>query len=153
MYPLEIGFILVALGFLIAQNVRGLGQNFPYVLLAAGLATIVATVFLGQMRWQMTPAYLLFAILSLLFLKRTYSHAAIRAVGVAFGVVLLATSVVLGAGLPVARLDPPAGPHIVGSKSLVLLDESRGTDGRNERPRRSRGAQLVIFDAADSYSD
>ena len=72
MYPLEIGFILVALGFLVAQNVRGLGTKYPYVLLAAGLATIVLTVFLGQMRWQMAPAYLLFAILCLLFLKRSY---------------------------------------------------------------------------------
>jgi dienelactone hydrolase len=89
------------------------------------LATIVVTVFLGQMRWQMAPAYLLFAILSLLFLKRSYSHVAIRAVGVAFGVLLLAASVVLSAGLPIARLQPPAGPHIVGSTSLSLLDESR----------------------------
>jgi len=123
MYPLEIGFILVALGFLVAQNVRGLGQKYPYALLAAGVATIVVTVFLGQMRWQMAPAYLLFAILSLLFLKRSYSRVAIRAVGVAFGVLLLAASAVLSAGLPVARLDPPAGPHIEGSTSLSLLDE------------------------------
>lgn len=96
MYPLEIGFILVALGFLVAQNVRGLGTKYPYVLLAAGLATIVLTVFLGQMRWQMAPAYLLFAILCLLFLKRSYSRVAIRAVGVAFGVLLLTASAVTG---------------------------------------------------------
>ena len=125
MYPLEIGFSLVALGFLVAQNVRGLGQKYPYVLLAAGLATIVAIVFLGQMRRQMAPAYLLFAILSLLFLKRSFAHGAIRAVGVACGVLLLAVSVVLAAGLPVAKLQPPAGPHLVGSTSLSLLDESR----------------------------
>jgi hypothetical protein len=100
MYPLEIGLILVALGFLVAQNTRAVRHEYLHLLLATGLAAIVAVVFLGQMRWQMAPAYLLFAILSLLFLKRSFSHVAIRAVGVAFGVLLLAASVVLSAGLP-----------------------------------------------------
>lgn len=67
---LELVFILIVLGFLIAQNARIVERKYLIALLAAGLSAIVLGGLLGQLRWQMAPAYLLFGILSLLLLYR-----------------------------------------------------------------------------------
>ena len=80
---------------------------------------------LGQARWQMAPAYLLFVILSLLLLKRSYSHVVLRSIGIAFGALLLGIGVMLSLALPIVTLPAPDGPHVVGSRSFSLTDESR----------------------------
>jgi predicted dienelactone hydrolase len=125
MYPLEIIFIALVLGFLVGQTVRGVPRNYLLTLLAAGLAVVVLAGVLGQIRWQMLPAYLLFAILSLLTLKRSYSHVAVRLVGVSLGAVLLLVAATLSVGLPVLSLPAPDGPNTVGTASFHLVDDSR----------------------------
>jgi dienelactone hydrolase len=122
---LEIGFVAIAVGFLLAQNVRGVPRKYQLTLLAAGLAIVILSGVLGQLRWQMAPAYLLFAVLSLFLFRRGYSHVAVRSIGVLLGVVLVATCVTLSLGLPVLTLPAPDGRYVVGSTSLSLVDESR----------------------------
>lgn len=122
---LEIAFVLIALGLLIAQNVRAVERKYLLVLFAAGLATLVASGLLGQLRWQMAPAGLVFGIASLWLLRRAYSHAAVRSTGVVLGIVFIAISVTLSQGLPILTLPAPDGPYVVGSTSLSLVDESR----------------------------
>ena len=125
MYLLEIVFVLIATGLVVAQNVRAGQRKHLLALFAAGLSTLVLSAALGQPRWQMVPAGLVFATSSLLLLRRAYSHAAIRSVGVFLGAVFLAISVTLSRGLPVFTLPAPDGPHVVGSTSLSLVDEGR----------------------------
>ena len=125
MRALEIVFVLIALAFLLAQNARAVPRQYLLALFAAGLATLVTSGVLGQLRWQMAPVYLLFATSSLLLLRHAYSHVAVRSIGVFVGFVLVALGVTLSVGMPVLTLPAPAGPYAVGSTSLSLVDESR----------------------------
>jgi predicted dienelactone hydrolase len=125
MRVLEIVFVLIVLGFLLAQNVRVAQRRHVLALAVAGLAVLMLSVLLGQARWQMTPAYLLFGCLCLLLPRRGLSHVAVRAVGVSLGVIFLLTSVIASLGMPILTLPAPSGPHVVGTTSFSLLDETR----------------------------
>ena len=125
MYPLEMLLVAVLLVLLVAQNVRRLSRDVSLACFAIGLFIILLSILLGQVRWQMAPAYLLFLILSLLLLKRSYSHVVLRSIGIAFGALLLAIGVILSGALPIVTLPAPDGPYVVGSRSFSLLDESR----------------------------
>jgi predicted dienelactone hydrolase len=134
---LEIVFILILAGFLVAQNVRGVQRRHLFALAIAGISTVVLGVSLGQARWQMVPAYFLFVVLSALLLKRSASHVAVRSLGIALGILLLAMSAAASLGLPILTLPAPSGPHVVGSTSLSLIDETRDNSFFSEadRPR------------------
>ena len=125
MRSLELLFVLIVAGFLIAQNVRGLPRKYLVALAVAGLVAVLLSGLLGQLRWQMAPAYLLFVILSLLLLRRSSSHIAVRSLGVALGIALLAVGAVASIGLPILTLPAPDGPFVVGSTSLSLVDATR----------------------------
>jgi predicted dienelactone hydrolase len=125
MRPLEMFFVLIVAGLLIAQTVQGVRRKYPFALAVAGLATITLSGLLEQLRWQMTPAYLLFVLLSLLLLRRAFSHVVVRSLGISLGVLLLAISAVASLGLPILALPAPDGPHVVGSSSVSLVDETR----------------------------
>jgi predicted dienelactone hydrolase len=125
MYALEILLVGVLFVLLVAQGVRGSVRNASLALFALALSIFLLSLLLGQLRWQMAPAYLLFLILSLLLLKRSYAHVVIRSIGIAFGALLLAVAVTLSLGLPIVTLAAPDGPYGVGSRSFSLLDESR----------------------------
>lgn len=125
MYPSEIVLLVALLALLIAQNVQRLGRSLSLGCFAIALVTALLSGALGQARWQMAPAYVLFAVLSLLLLRRAYSHIVVRAAGIVLGALLLAISVVLSLALPVVTLPAPDGPHVVGSRSFWLRDESR----------------------------
>jgi predicted dienelactone hydrolase len=135
MRPLEIVFILAAAGVLVAHNVRGIERRYLVILTVGGLSALLLSTLLSQARWQMAPAYLLFFILSLLLLKRSNSHAAVRSLGAFLGLALLVVAATASLGMPILRLPAPAGPHLVGSTSLSLIDETRDNsffDRRNE---------------------
>jgi predicted dienelactone hydrolase len=125
MRPLETIFILIVAGFLIAQNVRGVRRKYLFALAVAGLSTVLLGGLLGHARWQMAPAYLLFVILSLLLLRRSFSHVAIRSLGASLGILFLAIGATASLGLPILTLPAPDGPHVVGSTPLSLIDETR----------------------------
>jgi predicted dienelactone hydrolase len=122
---LEIVFILIVAGFLVAQHVRAVPRRYLFALAVAGLSTILLGGLLGQARWQMAPAYLLFGVLALLLLRRSFAHVAVRSLGVALGIVLLAISATASLGMPILTLPAPDGPYVVGSTSLSLIDETR----------------------------
>ena len=90
-----------------------------------GVFIILLSALLGQARWQMAPAYFLFVVLSLLLFKRSFAHVALRSVGIAVGAILLGVAVMLCLALPIVTLPAPDGPHVVGSRSFSLPDESR----------------------------
>jgi predicted dienelactone hydrolase len=125
MRPLEIIFVVIVAGFLAAQNVRGVQRKHLFALAVAGASTTLLEGVSGQARWQMVPAYVLLVVLSLLLLRRSSSHVAVRSLGVCSGAVLLATSAVASLGMPILALPAPDGPHVVGSTSLSLIDETR----------------------------
>ena len=104
MYGSEMVFTIVLLALLITQNVRGMRRQVPLGLFSAGVVTIVFSIALDQARWQMAPAYLLFVVLSLLLLKRSFSHVAVRSIGVMIGAMLLMIAVTLSLALPIVTL-------------------------------------------------
>jgi predicted dienelactone hydrolase len=123
--PVEIVFVLIALGLLVTQNLRGVNRAYPLALLAAGLVTLVLGAWFGPFRWQMAPAYLVFLASALLSLRQAHSHIALRSLGVFVGALLLAVSITLSVGLPLLTLPAPEGPHSVGTTSFSLRDDSR----------------------------
>jgi predicted dienelactone hydrolase len=125
MYALEILLVLALVTLLAAQTTPRIGRNVTLTSAAIGFGIVFSSVVLGLVRWQMAPAYLLFLVLSLLLLKRSYSHVVLRSIGVAFGVLLLAIAATLSLALPIVTLPAPDGPHVVGSRSFSLQDESR----------------------------
>jgi predicted dienelactone hydrolase len=125
MYALEILLAIFLLASLIAQTVRGIGRTVALFTLAIAFITILASGLLGQARWQMGPAYLLFLILSLLLLKHSYTHVVLRSIGIALGALLLGVGVALSLALPIVTLPTPDGPQVVGTGSFLLRDESR----------------------------
>ena len=144
MYLLEILLVIVLLALLVAQSVRGMVRTFALVAFAIALLAILLSVLLGQARWQMAPAYLLFAILSLLLLKRSYLHVAFRSIGIAFGALLVGVSVLLSLGLPIVTLPAPDGPHVVGGRAFSLPDESRN-DEYFSAPNESREVHVQVW--------
>jgi predicted dienelactone hydrolase len=124
MYFLEI-LLATSLLLLIAQHVRAPHRKFLSILFAAALVAFLASLILGQLRWQMAPVYLLFLVLTLLLLKRSRSHAVLKYIGAASGVLLLASGAALSLALPIRTLPAPQGPYAVGSRHFSLVDESR----------------------------
>lgn len=125
MYLLELILFIILLVLLVTQNKKGIPVKVPLTLFLIGIFTILLSIVLNQARWQIGPAYLLFVILGLLLLKKSYSHVIIRSIGIFFGLMLLGISVVLSLALPIITLPAPDGPYIVGSRSFSVIDESR----------------------------
>lgn len=144
MYLLETVLVAAVLALLVARNVRPISRNVALASFAIGSIAILSSVLLGQARWQLAPAYLLFLALSLLLLKRSYSHVVVRSVGVAIGVLLLGLGVMLAVALPIVTLPAPDGPHAVGSRSFSLVDESRN-DAYFDAPKENRELSLQVW--------
>lgn len=125
MTVLEIILVIALLGLLLSQLIRAVSRKFSLGLFVAGTVALSASILLGEFRWQMAPVYLVFVVSSLLLLKRSYSHAAIRFIGATLGLLMLSLGVVLSAGMPIVSLPEPNGPNAVGSTSFTLIDESR----------------------------
>lgn len=117
--------VIELLVLLVTQNVRGINRNASLIVALIALITILLSAILGQVRWQMTPAYVLFVILSLLLFKKTHSHIILRSIGIIIGTLLLVISFALALALPIVTLPAPDGPHIVGTRSFSLVDEAR----------------------------
>ncbi len=141
---LELAFVLIVAGLLVAENIRGAPRRLLLTLALAGAVTVLVSVSLGQARWQMAPAYLLFGVLSLLVLKRSSSHVAVRSAGVLLGSLLLAISVAASFGMPILQLPAPSGPYLVGSTSLALVDDTRN-NAFFDRPSEPRELYVQIW--------
>lgn len=156
MYLLETVLVIVLLGLLAAQSVRGATRTVVLACAGAAFAVVVSSVLCGQARWQMAPAYLLFIILALLLLKRSHAHAVIRSVGVVLGSLLLGVAVMLSLALPIVELPAPTGPHAVGVRSFSLIDAARN-DAYFDAPDKKRELYVQVWypatmDPADARS-
>lgn len=125
MYPLEIVIVLILLFLLITQNSRSIDRKASLILGTASIAIFLLIIVFGNLRWQMAPVYLLFVILTLLLIKKSYAHLAIRTVGVICGFLLIGVGVTLSMALPIVSLGAPDGPYAVGSRHFSLTDVSR----------------------------
>ena len=126
MRPLEMFFILIVAGFLVAQNVRGIQRRYLFALAVVGLSTVLLSGLLGQVRWHMAPAYLLFGILSLLLLRRSRIRTSLFVRLASLSELCCSRSASLRpSGCRFSRYQAPSGPHVVGSTSLSLIDETR----------------------------
>jgi predicted dienelactone hydrolase len=137
MYALEGAFLLVTAAWLLVTNAPRASRSASLTLFLAGLGVAVLAFVFGQARIHMAPAAAVFLVLSLLLLRRGYSHVAVRAAGALLGAIFVAASVLLVLALPVVTLPAPDGPHAVGVTSFHLVDPSRNDAvfGAPGRPR------------------
>jgi predicted dienelactone hydrolase len=137
MYALEAAFLLITAAWLVVTNTTRATRTTSVTLFLAGLVVTAAAFALGEARIHMLPAALIFIVLSFFLLRRGYSHIAVRSVGVLFGSIFVAASVLLALALPVVTLPAPDGPHTVGVTSFTLVDASRDDAmfGAAGRPR------------------
>ncbi|MFI7442230.1 alpha/beta hydrolase family protein [Nonomuraea indica] len=91
----------------------------------------VTQVLVESPRWQMVPAYVLSAILLLVWLARTVRPSAVRGnrlvagSGAGLGVLAALASVLLATVMPVFRFPEPTGPYAVGTTTYHWVDSSR----------------------------
>lgn len=125
MYAVETLFLFATAALLVSQATRAASRRMRLALFGVGLFAAILGFALGQARVHMLPAALVFLVSSAFLLRRGYSPVALRVVGVALGLVLVALSVLVSLALPVVTLPAPDGPHMVGVRSFTLLDETR----------------------------
>ena len=141
---LETTCLLALLIFLVAQATRRIPRRVSLAACAVVLAAVVLMTVLGQVRWQMAPAHLLWIALALSLLMRSPKHAVVRWIGATLGIVLLATSATLSLGMPIVTLRAPEGPFVVGTTSFTLIDESRN-DARFGAPEHNRELSVRLW--------
>lgn len=100
---------------------------------------ILLQVFIEGYRWQMVPAYALGTILFLAGLptlirghrparKSRWVSRTLAIVGSLLGLAIVWITVELCVQVPVFRMPAPSGPYPVGTRTFVLVDESRIDD-------------------------
>lgn len=101
-----------------------------------GLFILPLHLLIENYRWQMLPAYIFTAVLSIYTLWRWNrrrkqdgsSQPGNRLVSILMGLsglLLVAITAVLPAALPIPRLAPPSGPHAIGTATYYWVDNSR----------------------------
>ncbi|MEX0739048.1 MAG: hypothetical protein WD071_06885 [Pseudohongiella sp.] len=98
-------------------------------------------VFEGP-RWQVLPAYIVFALVCLFCLKKSQSHFVWRVFGLSLGILFVSFSILLVLLFPVIALPPPTGPYLVGNFSTVLIDETRA---ERYEPEFNRGVPIQVW--------
>jgi predicted dienelactone hydrolase len=144
MYALEAIFAIISLAFLVSQSTRRASRRTREIFFACGVLVAILTFAFGQARIHFAPALLVFLLSSVLLLRHAYSHAALRAIGVFLGSILIFVSVFLAVALPVVELPEPDGPNSVGVTSFTLIDESR-TDAVFGAPDEAREIYVQVW--------
>lgn len=121
----ETVLLLITLVFLLTQVMGGKQRKYAIFCFGGGMMVLSLHVLIEVARWHMIPCYFLFALLSLLLLKRTTTYLAVRLVGLTLGVFLLGISWFYASQLPIMKLPAPEGPYLVGTTSFTLLDTTR----------------------------
>jgi hypothetical protein len=127
MQILEIGFLLATV-ILLARLVTKpivIPKLRTSAVIGAALLMLALHLMLDGFRWQMVPAYFVFAVLLLLVFKKTRSHLIWRIIGCTVCGALILASAFLAQQLPVLRLPKPQGPFAVGTFAYSVTDESR----------------------------
>lgn len=116
-------FLFITLAFLLIQVFDG--KKYTKLCFWIGLAVLGLHAIIEVVRWQLIPCYFLFGVLSLLVLKRTKAHLALRLMGLTMGILLFGTSWFYASQLPLIDLPAPEGPYQVGTTSFTATDMSR----------------------------
>jgi predicted dienelactone hydrolase len=106
---------------------------------AAGLGLLVLGIVNEGLRWQMVPAYVGFAALTVASLKRSETKLVWRSLGALPLLMLLSASALLSHALPVFSLPEPSGPYGVGTFEYSITD-----DARTERYSPARNRELYV---------
>lgn len=118
------------------------------------IAALVAQLQLEGFRWQMVPLYVGLVALAfgdLIFLDRTMNWSARLARGL-LGTVGLAFALVLPVLLPVPELPAAAGPELIGTTTVELIDPDRD-EPYGERPGGPRRFMAQIWFPVDQSED
>jgi len=140
MRPLEFLILLAVLLSLLAHLVpRSKRQRWFFLLPLLVASLVVLHLLLEGYRWQMVLAYVLaFTLLlaGLLPLVRRQQFAAkprrnsrsLMILGTLVGLVVVWVSVELCVQVPVFNMPEPGGPYAVGTRTFLLVDDSRPDD-------------------------
>lgn len=139
MRPLEIITLGALAVVLVVMAIPGSKRPRWLRLLPAFSAIIILLqVFIEGYRWQMVPAYILGAIVFLAGLatliwgrrpagkSRWVSRT--QMIGSLLGLAVVWIAIELCVQVPVFRMPVPSGPHAVGTRTFLLIDESRIDD-------------------------
>jgi len=115
--------------FLVINLVRSIIEKKPNRYIAIiGLVLFIFHAVLGEFRWQMLFAYVVFAFtISAQFFQFKMAKW-LRVLGFVFGTILIILSTVLTYVLPVFSVAKPTGAYSVASRYIYLKDETREED-------------------------
>ncbi|MGD9091482.1 MAG: hypothetical protein PVF74_01435, partial [Anaerolineales bacterium] len=146
MRPLEIVIPLLLFVYLLWPLVNGKAR--PILINAIPPVILLITVlhfFIEGYRWQMIPIYIIVGIVNLTWLislgrpnQVSYQRVSLQSIIILGGSLVLVVAIALPALLPVPEPLPPTGPYQIGTKTIVLVDETRRelySDNPNE-PRK-----------------
>lgn len=131
---LEAG-IIILVSIALIQGFLRVGQEATAIFfILCAVALIIVHLASFYFRWQMTPAYLVAAILLLVLIFGAQTGSIIKFASISIAVLLLPLSFALSIGFPVKTLPEPEGPHAVGVAELnheyapgnQTVDNSRG---------------------------
>jgi dienelactone hydrolase len=119
---------LLLIALLVAALLRLRGAHRETITLGTTVlaaALLTAHGWIDHTRWQMYPAYTGVALLPLLLLPHIDTSALLRRSAQGLIVLLVLVSGLLAWVLPIPKLPVPAGPHAVGTASLLVEDPER----------------------------
>jgi hypothetical protein len=140
MRPFEIFFVsALALILVTAFIPRSKRPGWLRFLPALPLFLLLLQVFVEGPRWQMVPAYVLSVVVCLVGLptmirrqpskgEQARIHRVLAIIGSIFGLAVVWITLELCVQVPVFRMPVPSGPYSVGTRTFVLVDESRIDD-------------------------
>lgn len=115
---LEVGIIFLVFVALIQGLLRIGPDTTAIFLVLSAVGLIIVHLVSFHFRWQITPAYLVTAILLIVLLFGVQFGNIIKFASIGVAALLLTLSFVLSIGFPVQTLPVPEGPHAVGVVNL-----------------------------------
>ncbi len=95
-----------------------------------GLVVCLLHFYFESYRWQMAPAYLLFAVIFIIYKRGYFNSLWLKS----FLFVCLLVSILLPVLVPVFSLPTPTGPHTIGTQVFQWTDSTRMEWFTNENP-------------------
>ena len=145
----EILLLLITLILLTSLCFFTRQRTLQKIIFCIGLVVLVFHMLIEILRWQMFFAFLIFAISSLLLLKKSNSHVIVRWLGFLIGVLFISTSAFYVLMMPIMNIPEPAGDHLIGSVNYTIRDQSR-SERNTEDPNDKRTLFVEVWYPAGS---
>ncbi len=127
-------------------------RHFGRWLAGISFAVALTLAFLEWAHWQMFPAYLAAALLTLSALRPQIGHPLLRNFEISSALLLAAASILLSIALPMFRLPLPTGPYPVGTTILYFNDLTRREDA-SSTPGATRELMVQLWYPAQSSTN